>query len=250
MSGLTRARLLLVRHGQTDWNRNGRLQGRSDIPLNDRGREQVRARAEQLRDELSVEGDYRTVVSSPLIRARQSAAIVAEVLGLEPTEPCQGIVERNYGDAEGRTLPEVFAAWPLTRVYAEQVGWTEGGSMEDLIYDTHPCGPEARGDVRERTFAAANRLLDAHPYGVLGVSHGTAIRLLHWRVTGHQAPHLDNAGAVEFERDEQGTWRVLAVSGVTTPALPGVATLPSPRSPEDPRSAVGPSAAGRSASSR
>ncbi|WOQ17872.1 histidine phosphatase family protein [Raineyella sp. W15-4] len=242
MSGFTRARLLLIRHGQTEWNRTGRMQGRSDIPLNDSGREQVEVRAEQLRATLPGAWDYHTIVSSPLVRARQSARIIAGVLGLDLLDdPCAGLVERNYGSAEGLTAPEVFEAWPVTRQYADQVDWTEGGSIEDLIFDTHPCRPERRRDVRERTFAAANQLLDDHPDGILGVSHGTAIRLLYWRITGHQAPHLDNAGAIEFERDEHGGWQVLAVSGATTPALPGVVTLPGPRS------AVRPPAAGRSA---
>jgi broad specificity phosphatase PhoE len=70
-------RLLLVRHGETDWNAEGRLQGQTDRPLNDFGRRQARQLAEQLESE-----ELEAIYSSDLARARETAKIVGERLGL------------------------------------------------------------------------------------------------------------------------------------------------------------------------
>jgi broad specificity phosphatase PhoE len=70
--------LLLVRHGETDWNAEGRLQGHTDRPLNDYGRRQARALADELEGE-----ELDAVYSSDLVRARETAEIVAERLCLE-----------------------------------------------------------------------------------------------------------------------------------------------------------------------
>ena len=67
-----------IRHGQTDWNRDDRLQGSSDIPLNETGREQAHEAAGLLRD-----GGWEVIVSSPLMRARDTAQIIADDLNIE-----------------------------------------------------------------------------------------------------------------------------------------------------------------------
>jgi broad specificity phosphatase PhoE len=90
--------LLLVRHGETDWNRDGRWQGGSDTRLNDLGREQARALAERL------DGSIDVLYSSDLARARETAEIVAAKLGLEVhVDP--RLRERSFGSWEGRTTP-------------------------------------------------------------------------------------------------------------------------------------------------
>src|SRR6266516_6109962 len=92
--------LLLVRHGETDWNRDSRWQGGSDTRLNDLGREQGRTLAEQL------DGDIDVVYSSDLARARETAEIVAAKLGLEVRLDPR-LRERGFGSWEGLTTTEI-----------------------------------------------------------------------------------------------------------------------------------------------
>ncbi|SJM44487.1 histidine phosphatase family protein [Microbacterium sp. JB110] len=89
--------IALVRHGQTDWNLAGRIQGSSDIPLNDTGRDQARDAGRRL----SGRG-FSKVVSSTLGRAVETAQLIADQLGLTgPDERIPDLVERAYGSAEG-----------------------------------------------------------------------------------------------------------------------------------------------------
>jgi probable phosphoglycerate mutase len=105
-------RILLVRHGETDWNATGRLQGQSDTPLNATGHEQARRAAQRL-----VSEPVRALYSSDLARAFQTATIIGQTLGLAVvTSPHWR--ERQYGVWEGLTAaeiqgryPEEFAAW-------------------------------------------------------------------------------------------------------------------------------------------
>ena len=92
--------LLLVRHGETDWNAEGRLQGHTDRPLNDYGRTQARRLAEQLH------GDgIAAIYASDLVRARETAEILSERLGL-PVLLDADLRERNWGSWEGLTPDE------------------------------------------------------------------------------------------------------------------------------------------------
>jgi uncharacterized phosphatase len=99
--------LYLVRHGETDWNKHRRIQGSTDIPLNDTGRAQAAAAAELL-----ARRAFDAVVASPLSRAFETGSIIAERLGLPTPSTESGIVERSYGDAEGMTGEEIEAAFP------------------------------------------------------------------------------------------------------------------------------------------
>lgn len=103
--------LYLLRHGETDWNRAGLLQGHTDTPLNEKGRNQMRETARKLRD-LDVKMDV--ILSSPLRRACESAEIAAKQLGypvadivLEPM-----LIERGFGAGEGMTMAERTAKFP------------------------------------------------------------------------------------------------------------------------------------------
>lgn len=100
-------RILLVRHGETDWNTAGLVQGRTDLPLNARGREQAIAAATALADR-----GVRRIVSSPLLRATQTAEIVADSLGLTGFETDDGLVEQAFGMAEGLRWEEATARYP------------------------------------------------------------------------------------------------------------------------------------------
>jgi uncharacterized phosphatase len=106
-------KICMIRHGETDWNAAGRIQGSTDIPLNQKGMEQ----AGRCRDALKA-GDWDVIITSPLIRAKQTAAIINETLGLELIEMAD-FAERFFGDAEGMTLEERLALYP-NREYPNQ----------------------------------------------------------------------------------------------------------------------------------
>jgi uncharacterized phosphatase len=137
-----------VRHGETEWNRIGRVQGLSDIPLNDTGREQARHAGRRLAAER-----WDAVAASPLRRAAETARIIAAELGLPEPELVDELVERNYGEAEGLTGQEIDARF--------------GGVVQ---------ARESREQVVERVRPALLALAERHPEGrVLVVSHGGVI---------------------------------------------------------------------------
>lgn len=145
--------LYLVRHGETDWNRAHRIQGSTDIPLNDTGRAQA-LRAGRLLSRRNWDGIY----SSPLSRAIETASIIAAELGLAEPRLLDALVERNYGEAEGLTDREIAQRYPGTAPVP---------------------GRETREDVAERVIPALLRLAEDNAGGQLIVSsHGAVIRTL------------------------------------------------------------------------
>jgi len=161
--------LTLIRHGQTDWNLQRRLQGRSDIPLNDTGREQARA----VGRELAASGEHwDALVSSPLMRAKETAEIIGEQIGLPLSRTYDELVERSFGDAEGYDC----------------TGTTD--DERHAIMDRHG---EATEDVVQRGLAVLRRILEDHPgQHVMVVAHGTLIRLTVDRILGTELPSLEN----------------------------------------------------------
>ena len=98
--------LHLVRHGETDWNREGRFQGVQDIPLNEEGRRQARQMAAAWREPAEV------LVASPLSRARETAEILGGILGLKLEGTDDRLVERDYGMGSGLTPEERRQRFP------------------------------------------------------------------------------------------------------------------------------------------
>ena len=98
--------IYLIRHGETDWNKQKRRQGRRDVPLNEDGRAQMNECGEALRG-LAVDA----VLTSPLSRAVESAEILAEHLGFpkQDIRPDAGLIERDFGDIDGMTQAELKA---------------------------------------------------------------------------------------------------------------------------------------------
>ncbi|NAZ75366.1 histidine phosphatase family protein [Kineococcus sp. T13] len=175
-------RTALVRHGETDWNRDGRLQGRSDVPLNDTGRAQARALAEAIADD-----GWTLVVPSPLSRARETAQLLAERLGIPLLPADDDLVERDFGEAEGMDREEIAQRYPA----GERPG-TE--AWEDLV---------------ARAGGAVRRLRASHPdEHLLIVCHGTFIRAAVEGLAGVQVPRLGNASRVLLEGTDQD-WRLL-----------------------------------------
>lgn len=151
--------ILLVRHGQTDWNLEHRVQGHTDTPLNAVGTEQARALAETL-----AAVPLAAVYSSDLVRARDTATIVARFHGLEVVLD-HDLREKNFGSWEGLTDREIAVRFPE----AVRGRWGDGETTEE---------------VTERALAAIARIRVSRPSGpVLVVSHGGPIRA----ILGHHA---------------------------------------------------------------
>ena len=93
-------KVTFVRHGQTDWNRAGRMQGILDIPLNEKGLEQARETARLLKDE-----QFDAVYLSPLLRTRQTAQIICEGRRVPMIEE-RRLIERDMGEFEGKSWDE------------------------------------------------------------------------------------------------------------------------------------------------
>jgi len=154
--------LFLFRHGETDWNREGRLQGHTDTPLNATGLAQARALAERLRPHR-----LDAVMSSDLARAWTTAQIVAEDLCV-PLIREPGLREAQIGEAEGLFWPEVKSR------FGEAL--TERWFTDD---DAAFPGGETGLETRSRGLAALRRFVAAQPYRRIGVStHGAMVRQL------------------------------------------------------------------------
>lgn len=154
--------LLLIRHGQTDWNLDGRYTGQSDIPLNSTGREQARQAAERL-------GDWvpEAVYSSDLWRARETAEIIARRYGLSVLVDAR-LREINQGVWEGMHFDEI------RRRYAQELARREADPL-----NVAPPGGETVGQVRERVLGAVSDIARCHPAGtVVLVSHALALALV------------------------------------------------------------------------
>lgn len=184
--------LILVRHGETDWNRDRRIQGSTDIPLNDTGRTQARDAAPGLREAL----DLPTfIVSSDLSRARETAEIIARELDLAAPREYPQLRERSYGIAEGMRIEEYFERWGDWQ--GTEV--PEAESPADLRERAVSGLTEVVADVRRTTAPAAAT--------VIVVTHGAFIREVIRHASGGTLPlegeRLPNASAhtVLFERE-------------------------------------------------
>lgn len=105
--------IYLCRHAETEWNREGRLQGQRDSELTERGLGQARRLGLALKREVADIDSY-TLLASPLIRTRHTAEIVSEAIGRDPTriEFDDRLKEISWGEWEGFTRPEIEAKWP------------------------------------------------------------------------------------------------------------------------------------------
>ena len=98
--------ILIIRHGQTDWNIERRLQGREDVPLNDTGRAQARELSDLLIRVRNCGIGIQGIYTSPLKRAKETADYLASTLHMENPIPVAGLIEREYGKLSGLTLEE------------------------------------------------------------------------------------------------------------------------------------------------
>ncbi|WP_104419514.1 histidine phosphatase family protein [Neolewinella xylanilytica] len=146
-------RIGFVRHGITDWNLENRIQGQTDIPLNDTGRKQAHALANRLKGE-----EWDVLYASDLIRARETAEIVAAAMGVSVrTDP--RLREMNCGAVEGTTQEERIARW--------------GENWKSL-----PLNIESKESIVDRGLSFTSYLLaNYQDSSVLVFSHGALLRL-------------------------------------------------------------------------
>ena len=147
--------ILLVRHGQSTWNLEGRWQGQADPPLTDLGQQQARLAAMSL-------GATDGIVASPLERARHTASIIGAELGLGPIGIIDDLVERNVGSWSGLTFAEIEQRWP--------------GAVAQRRW---PADFEADADVAERATRALLAIAEYFPGGqAIAVTHGGVLHAL------------------------------------------------------------------------
>lgn len=190
-------RLILIRHGETEWNASLRYMGQNDVPLNERGRAQAAAAAERL-----ARTGAAALYASDLARASETAAIIGARLGLAP-RPAPELREIDVGQWEGLTPEELYRRYPE--------------HMKE--YDRDPArtvrlGGESYAQLQQRALAALQRIEAAHAQGdtLLAVSHGGTIRALLCHVIGLDLAHfgrlwLDNGSLTELRRAASG-WRL------------------------------------------
>lgn len=175
--------VVLIRHGQTNWNFEHRFQGQVDIPLNDTGRAQAQEAAENLKNFALLEQkqnphfEWEAVVTSPLSRAYETGEIIAQALGLNVSKTYDGMQERSFGDAEGVVVtPDIW---------------------NDL--ETRFTGLEPLEDLRERGIVALNAALQEYAEkNLIIVAHGLWIAQIMTELTGKEMTSPLNAAITEL----------------------------------------------------
>ena len=202
--------LVLVRHGETEWNRSGRWQGHADVPLSADGREQAR----RLGAHLQAQGArFDHIYASDLGRALETAQIIAEALQM-PVHPLVELREMHIGGWSGLTSAEIREAHPDQWVLFEEGGdFRRGGHGETLA------------DFNGRVGRILDRLVATHPRErLLIVTHGGSIRALlhHVRpLAGNMGDgHIGNTSVTEVVLDGGAASMVRAndLSHLTDPA--------------------------------
>ena len=151
-----RTSVLALRHGESEWNAVGRWQGQADPPLTDAGMLQAVAAAKLL-------GTFDGVYSSSLQRAADTAAIIAEMIGIGPVQLMDDLMENAFGPWQGLTIHEIEEGWP--RYLAEH---------------RRPDGAEPIAEVFARGIRALRTIAANHPgRETLVITHAGVMRTLH-----------------------------------------------------------------------
>lgn len=179
-------RLIAVRHGETAWNAELRIQGHLDIALNETGLWQARQAAQALAQE-----SVSMVYASDLARAWETAQAIARPHGVA-VAPEPGLRERAFGNFEGRTFAEIEASQP-----------DEARRWRARDPEFAPAGGESLVDFRRRVTGVAARLAARHQGGlVVLVAHGGVMDVLYRSATGQdlQAPRTWALGNAAINR--------------------------------------------------
>lgn len=181
-------RLVLVRHGQTDWNLEGRYQGHTDLSLNNTGRAQASILTEELKG-----WSFKAIYSSDLRRASETADIIARGFDLDvQLEP--RLREVNLGEWEGMLVNDIVASYPDE--------WER--RRRDPVH-SRPPGGESASELSVRVSAAVDEIARRYAPGpVLVVSHGLALAAVLCRAQGIRLTQIfniavDNAHPIEVD---------------------------------------------------
>ena len=213
-------RIILVRHGQTSWNRVDRFRGRQDLPLDATGRGQALAAGRYI----AASCPPSAVYCSPLMRAVETATAIGDACNLRP-QPHPGLIDIDYGEWQGLTPAEAAERDPdLHRSWLQEP------------QAVHIPDGETLGDVRERAFSALQRIIAVHPddtivlvahtvvncvllCAILGLDNSrfwhlrqetAAINIIEWDghdftlVSLNQTCHLQSGLVAQSEREERG----------------------------------------------
>lgn len=183
-------RLLLVRHGESEANRAGRLQGRLDSPLTQKGRRQ----AEAIAWRVAAAGPIAALYASPLRRARATAEAIGDRVGIAP-ELVPDLMEVDIGEAMGLAWDEVRARWP-----------TFAAALRGGEPDARWPGGESRRELGERAARVMDGIIARHPEGgaVVVVAHGGTLRwgvahLMRGTPEGRPDHRYDNCAVTEVQ---------------------------------------------------
>lgn len=167
--------MLLVRHGESEWNARGRWQGQADPPLSDRGRRDAVLAAKSI-------GALDVVMASTLERARDTAELISSQLGIGPVLTDTRLIERDAGEWSGLTRDEINAEWP--------------GYLVDGGLGQRPPGWETDESLLERALAALQDLAVAvdDDSDILVVTHGGVIYAIEASL-GAERKYMPNLGA-------------------------------------------------------
>ena len=179
-------RIIAIRHGETTWNVDARIQGHLDVPLNDTGRRQAALLAQALADE-----PIAAIYASDLSRAWETAQCLARALEVDVTSE-KGLRERCFGDFEGKTFAEVEMLLP-----EQAMRWRKRDP------EFAPSGGESLLNLRGRVIEAAERLAAEHPGELIAlVGHGGVMDVLYREATrlDLQAPRTWALGNAAINR--------------------------------------------------
>ena len=179
-------RIIAIRHGETAWNVNTRIQGQLDIGLNETGRWQAHRVALALAGEL-----ITAIYSSDLLRAWDTALSIANATGL-PVQTDEGLRERGFGVFQGKTFQEIEAQWP-----DQALRWRK----REPAFE--PEGGESLLRFRERITLAVQALAAQHPgEQIVVVAHGGVMDVLYRAATRQeiQAPRTWDLGNATINR--------------------------------------------------
>lgn len=192
-------RVVVVRHGETDWNRNKRMQGWAPVPLNETGREQAAAVGTWLADEYEYEFDR--AFSSDLLRTKQTTEILLEATGEVPVSFDSTWRERNLGVYQGLSYSDVedrFPSFGLHQTAYEAI-------------DAIPEGGESFRDVQTRVVDGFEELASVDAESVLLVTHGGPLCILLGHAKGYglteslYSHRPDNCSVSEFRVEDDIT---------------------------------------------
>lgn len=179
-------RIIAIRHGETAWNVDTRIQGHLDIPLSANGRWQAERLADALKD-----AAISAIYASDLTRAWETAQYIGQAQGLQVTKEI-GLRERDFGDFEGKTFAEIEVLLP-----DQSIRWRK---RDPHFY---PAGGESLVALRARVLEAAERLAAQHPGEQIAlVGHGGVMDVLYRAATrlDIQAPRTWALGNAAINR--------------------------------------------------